>query len=116
MKALQKFADGKEGMAIREVPEPTIGPTDLLIEVAAVGICGSDLHIWRDEKEHLRPVTLGHEYSGVVIDRGDHVDALLGLVSGPSTPDHQHVLHEPILCEVQYSKLLCHKALLDGLE
>jgi len=75
MKALQKFADGKEGMAIREVPEPTIGPTDLLIEVAAVGICGSDLHIWRDEKEHLRPVTLGHEYSGVVIDRGDHVDA-----------------------------------------
>ncbi|MFN2156038.1 MAG: alcohol dehydrogenase catalytic domain-containing protein, partial [Anaerolineae bacterium] len=46
-------------MAIREVPEPTIGPTDLLVEVAAVGICGSDLHIWRDEKEHLRPVTLG---------------------------------------------------------
>jgi L-iditol 2-dehydrogenase len=75
MKALQKFADGKDGMAIRDVPEPTIGPTDLLIEVGAVGICGSDLHIWRDEKEHIRPVTLGHEYSGVVIDRGDLADA-----------------------------------------
>ena len=75
MKALQKFADGKAGMAIRAVPEPTVGPTDLLIEVGAVGICGSDLHIWRDEKEHLRPVTLGHEYSGVVIGKGDHVDA-----------------------------------------
>ena len=75
MKALQKFADGKAGMAIREVPEPTVGPTDLLIEVGAVGICGSDLHIWRDEKEHLRPVTLGHEYSGIVIGKGDHVDA-----------------------------------------
>jgi threonine dehydrogenase-like Zn-dependent dehydrogenase len=75
MKALQKFADGKDGMAIREVSEPTVGPTDLLIEVGAVGICGSDLHIWRDEKEHRRPVTLGHEYSGVVIGKGDHVDA-----------------------------------------
>jgi L-iditol 2-dehydrogenase len=75
MKALQKFADGKDGMAIRDVPEPVVGPTDLLIEVGAVGICGSDLHIWRDEKEHLRPVTLGHEFSGVVIGKGDHVDA-----------------------------------------
>jgi len=74
MKALQKFADGKDGMAIREVPEPALGPTDLLIEVGAVGICGSDLHIWRDEKEHRRPVTLGHEYSGVVIGKGDRVD------------------------------------------
>lgn len=75
MKALQKFADGKDGMAIRDVPEPAVGPTDLLIEVGAVGICGSDLHVWRDEAEHARPVTLGHEYSGVVIGKGDHVDA-----------------------------------------
>jgi threonine dehydrogenase-like Zn-dependent dehydrogenase len=75
MKALQKFADGKDGMEIREVPEPTVGPTDLLLEVGAVGICGSDLHIWRDEKEHFRPVTLGHEFSGVVIGKGEEVDA-----------------------------------------
>jgi L-iditol 2-dehydrogenase len=73
MKALQKFGDGKEGMGIREVPEPEIGPGDLLVEVGAVGICGSDLHIWRDEKEHRRPVTLGHEFSGVVIGKGDKV-------------------------------------------
>ena len=73
MKALQKFGDGKEGMGIREVPEPTVGPEDLLIEVGAVGICGSDLHIWRDEKEHRRPVTLGHEFSGVVIGKGANV-------------------------------------------
>ena len=71
MKALQKFADGKDGMGIREVPEPTVGPNDLLVEVGAVGICGSDLHIWRDEKEHRRPVTLGHEFSGVIVGVGD---------------------------------------------
>lgn len=73
MKALQKFADGKEGMGIREVPEPQAGPDDLLVEVGAVGICGSDLHIWRDEKEHRRPVTLGHEFSGVVVGKGKSV-------------------------------------------
>jgi L-iditol 2-dehydrogenase len=74
MKAVQKYGDGKAGMGIQEVPEPTVGPQDLLVEVGAVGICGSDLHIWRDEKEHRRPVTLGHEFSGVVIGKGDHVD------------------------------------------
>jgi L-iditol 2-dehydrogenase len=73
VKALQKFADGKEGMGIREVPEPQAGPDDLLVEVGAVGICGSDLHIWRDEKEHRRPVTLGHEFSGVVVGKGKSV-------------------------------------------
>jgi len=73
MRALQKYGDGKEGMGIREVPEPEVGPDDLLIEVGAVGICGSDLHIWRDEKEHRRPVTLGHEFSGVVIGKGEDV-------------------------------------------
>ena len=74
MKALQKWGDGKDGMGVREVPEPEIGPHDLLIEVGAVGICGSDLHIWRDEKEHKRPVTLGHEFSGVIIGKGAEVN------------------------------------------
>jgi len=73
MKAIQKWGDGKDRMGLREVPEPVVGPGDLLVEVAAVGICGSDLHIWRDEKEHRRPVTLGHEFSGVVIGKGDAV-------------------------------------------
>jgi len=73
MRAIQKWGDGKEGMGLREVPEPEVGPNDLLVEVGAVGICGSDLHIWRDEKEHRRPVTLGHEFAGVVIKKGDQV-------------------------------------------
>jgi L-iditol 2-dehydrogenase len=73
MRAVQKWGDGRDGMGLRDVAEPDVGPNDLLIEVAAVGICGSDLHIWRDEKEHRRPVTLGHEFSGVVIDKGQDV-------------------------------------------
>jgi len=73
MKAIQKFGDGKEGMGLVEVQEPVVGPQNLLVEVGAVGICGSDLHIWRDEKEHRRPVTLGHEFSGVIIGKGSQV-------------------------------------------
>jgi threonine dehydrogenase-like Zn-dependent dehydrogenase len=70
MKALQKIGPTKAGVRLMEVPEPTIGLNDLLIEVACVGICGSDLHIWRDEKEHRAPVTLGHEFSGLVVAAG----------------------------------------------
>ena len=70
MKALVKYGDGKENMGIRDVAEPEIGPADILAEVMCVGICGSDLHIWRDEKEHKRPVILGHEYSGKVVEVG----------------------------------------------
>jgi len=70
MKALVKYGDGKENMGIRDVAEPEIGPADIMVKVMCVGICGSDLHIWRDEKEHKRPVILGHEYSGKVVEVG----------------------------------------------
>ncbi len=56
----------------REVPEP--GPAEVLVEVRAVGVCGSDVHYY----EHGRigryvveePLVLGHEASGVVVGRG----------------------------------------------
>jgi threonine dehydrogenase-like Zn-dependent dehydrogenase len=73
MKAVQKWGDGKDGMGLRDVPEPKVEPDEVLMEVACVGICGSDLHIWKDEKEHKRPVTLGHEFSGVILDKGRNV-------------------------------------------
>lgn len=70
MLALRKIGPTKEGMVLQEVPVPKCGFNDILIEVYCVGICGSDLHIWRDEKEHKEPVTLGHEYSGKVVEVG----------------------------------------------
>lgn len=73
MKAVQKWGDGKDGMGLRDVPEPKMESDEVLLEVACVGICVSDLHIWKDEKEHKRPVTLAHEFSGVIIDRGRNV-------------------------------------------
>jgi L-iditol 2-dehydrogenase len=73
MKAVQKWAKGKENMGLVDIPEPEPGPDDLLLEVGAVGICGSDLHIRKDEHEYRAPVVPGHEFSGVIIGKGKNV-------------------------------------------
>ena len=58
------------GITIEERPEPTLEPDRLLIEVATAGICGSDMHYYRDG--HIgdwwvrQPHVLGHEFSGTV--------------------------------------------------
>jgi L-iditol 2-dehydrogenase len=73
MKAVVKYAKGKGLIEMREVPEPTIGPDDVLIEVKAVAVCGSDLHIFHDSHPYWPPVTLGHEFSGVLAQVGEAV-------------------------------------------
>jgi threonine 3-dehydrogenase len=60
-----------------DVPVPEIGPDDVLIQVKAMSICGTDLHIHRWDPwaaEHVKvPVTVGHELCGTVEKRGDAV-------------------------------------------
>jgi len=73
MRAIRKWAPGAENMGLVDAPEPTVGPNDLLVEVGAVGICGSDIHLMKDEHEYRLPVIPGHEYSGVVIGKGANV-------------------------------------------
>lgn len=74
MKAVQKWAKGVENMGLAEIPEPAVGSEDILLEVGACGICGSDLHIRKDEHEYRAPVVLGHEFSGVILEKGKDVD------------------------------------------
>src|SRR5258705_2619493 len=62
------------GLEVRDVPEPTWGPTDVLIRVRHAGVCGTDLHIadW-DEWAQGRikhPVVVGHEFAGEVVEGG----------------------------------------------
>jgi threonine dehydrogenase-like Zn-dependent dehydrogenase len=60
----------------KEVPKP--GPTEVLIEVKACGICGSDVHMLQTSDDGYIyypgltafPATLGHEFSGVVVEAG----------------------------------------------
>lgn len=64
MKASRLF-DFHQMQAV-SVERPEIGPLDLLVRVEACGICGSDRHMYKGEFPTVRPVTLGHEFSGIV--------------------------------------------------
>jgi L-iditol 2-dehydrogenase len=78
MKALVKFAPGKGNMELRDVPEPKPGPGEVKIAVKAASICGSDLHIRHgDIGIPMRlPVTMGHEFAGVVAECGAGVEGV----------------------------------------
>lgn len=64
----------------QDVPEPAIGQGEVLVEVRACGICGSDVHGMDGSTGRRRPpVIMGHEASGVVARVGPNVD---GWVAG----------------------------------
>ena len=53
-------------MRIEEVGKPIAGPGELLVRVEATGLCGSDRHMFHGEYPTALPVTLGHEFAGIV--------------------------------------------------
>ena len=75
MKAVVKTAPGEANVELLERDAPRPGAAEVLIEVKAAGVCGSDLHIYHwDTKYAIRtPVTMGHEMSGIVAEVGPSV-------------------------------------------
>ena len=73
--AVVNFAPEKFSVELREVERPTIGEDDVLLEVAAVGVCGSDLHQWTADHSWPvnYPVVLGHEFAGHIREVGRRV-------------------------------------------
>lgn len=71
MKAAVITAPGE--IAIEEVADPTPGDNDVVVKVAAVGICGTDLHIFEGEFAPKLPIVPGHEMSGTVVAVGKSV-------------------------------------------
>ncbi len=68
--------EGPGVLAIVDVPVPRVhGPSDVLLDVTAAGLCGSDLHVIRDPDGIgvTRGEVLGHEFAGVVREVGDAV-------------------------------------------
>ena len=70
MKALVKTQKGKGFLELRDVPEPTPKAGEVKIEIAACGICGTDIHVKHDEYPYWPPVILGHEFTGTVVEVG----------------------------------------------
>ena len=60
-------------IALCDVPKPVPGSDEILIKVEACGICGTDRHLFKSEFPCTPPVTLGHEYSGIVQAFGSEV-------------------------------------------
>jgi 2-desacetyl-2-hydroxyethyl bacteriochlorophyllide A dehydrogenase len=58
------------------VEDPVPGRRDVVVEVAACGICGTDLHILEGEFAPSLPIVPGHEFTGVVVATGSDVDEI----------------------------------------
>ncbi len=76
MKALVK-SKAERGIWMEQTESPEIGHNDVLIEVSRTAICGTDIHIyqWDDwaSKTIPIPMTIGHEFSGVIVEAGIEV-------------------------------------------
>ncbi len=73
--AVVNYAREKGAVEIREIDKPVIGDEDVLLEVANVGVCGSDLHQWSADHSWPvnYPVVLGHEFGGHIVQNGSRV-------------------------------------------
>ena len=76
MRGLMKTARGVGNLELRELDNPEPRRDEVLIEVAAAGICGTDIHIKHDQAFYTPPVVLGHEYSGKVVAVGEDVTSV----------------------------------------
>ena len=71
-------------LEVRDWPDPEPGPQDVVLEVQACGVCGSDMHFYEtDEAGYILypgltkfPTILGHEFSGKVVEMGTDVETL----------------------------------------
>jgi 2-desacetyl-2-hydroxyethyl bacteriochlorophyllide A dehydrogenase len=74
VKAAVIEAPGK--VTVTTVPDPTPGPREVVVDVAACGLCGTDLHILQGEFAPTLPVVPGHEFAGEVVGLGSEVTEL----------------------------------------
>ena len=74
MTATRFYRQG-EPLQIDQIPRPEPGPYDVLVNVEAVGICGSDIHITIEgtTPTPYQPITLGHEIAGTIERLGSAV-------------------------------------------
>jgi L-iditol 2-dehydrogenase len=68
---------GGSHFTLDEVPDPAPGPGQVVVDVAAAGICGTDLHATQGLFPWSPPLIMGHEYSGVVREVGRGVSPRL---------------------------------------
>jgi len=68
------FFEDKGKVAVKDVPKPECLPDSIVIKVEAVGICGSDLHMYMARWGKQPDRIVGHEFSGKVVEIGNGVE------------------------------------------
>jgi alcohol dehydrogenase/L-iditol 2-dehydrogenase len=73
--AVVNYENKPHAVEIREVESPICGDDDVIVEVKAASVCGSDLHQWEGKQSWPvnYPVILGHEFGGVIVELGKNV-------------------------------------------
>ena len=102
---------GVSRIEVRDVPQPSAGPHDVVVRVSAVGLCGTDAHIFAGHANYntdeygqpvpfdVDPQILGHEISGVVEEAGRSVNDL--------TPGDRVVIDQGLNCISLRRETLC---------
>ncbi|WP_030318558.1 zinc-dependent alcohol dehydrogenase family protein [Streptomyces sp. NRRL B-3229] len=88
---------------VAEVPDPTPGPREVVVEVAACGLCGTDLHILQGEFAPELPIVPGHEFAGEVVGVGTRVTELA--VGDRVAVDPSLYCHECRYCRTGHNNL-----------
>ncbi len=65
--------DKPYSLEIKDYSLPKLKSKEILIKVEACGICGTDFHIYAGESYSKPPVIPGHEFTGIVVDKGEGV-------------------------------------------
>jgi D-arabinose 1-dehydrogenase-like Zn-dependent alcohol dehydrogenase len=70
-----RFYNANQPLVLEEVAVRDIDPNELLVEVKACGLCGSDIHMLKGETPvGKKPITFGHEIAGVIAEKGRNVE------------------------------------------
>lgn len=100
-----------EKLVVRDVPDPLLAPSEVMLRVKAVGVCGTDLHIYKGHGNYNldaqgrpipfseQPQILGHEFSGEVVEVGREVTDL--------KPGDRVLCDQGLNCISQGRKPLC---------
>ena len=59
-----------EQITVGTIPDPTCAPDEVIVQVTQAGICGTDIHIYRNEYLSQFPLTPGHEFAGNIVEVG----------------------------------------------
>ncbi|RKN03847.1 zinc-dependent alcohol dehydrogenase family protein [Streptomyces radicis] len=90
-------------VTVTDVPDPAPGPRDVVVKVAACGLCGTDLHIREGEFAPRLPVVPGHEFAGEIAEIGRDVTELA--VGDRVAVDPSLYCHECRYCRAGHNNL-----------